>query len=992
MGSVFTATRRRARPSANRTWARSAWASIAVGLLAAAPLAGAQSPPLAAAQQTPQPQASPPARQEMDEVVITGSRLVRSDLTAPSPTVVINEDAIQLSGDATVENVLNELPQLSAGNNSSVNAAGGSGVLTANLRGLGATRTLTLVNGRRFIPANGAGNVDLATIPNALVKRVDVVTGGASAVYGSDAITGAVNFVLRDDFEGFQFDSQYGATTEGDGQTLDFSALFGTNVGNDRGNITLYASHSKRDPVMMQDRDFSSVPLNAQLGRSGSGNIPGGRFSLSAAQIATLNVGQGPGVIPVGPDGCTTPVNSVRFDVGGKVMRHCNPETLFNYAAGNYLLRPLDRWQLSGLAHYDITDAVQIYAELHYALADNEFQQAPDSLAIVTGTNPYFEVPNYATNPILSPDVRALFVNNPQIFDPTHSGNARIPGGVSRRVNELGPRNFAFERDTIGSTAGLRGDFEVGEHTWHWDVFGQYQRSRTDENVSNTMSQERMSLGLNTTTNSSGQVVCVTPVFGCVPVNPFGLDSISPEAAAFISPERSSTDLFERTVGGASLAGEFLSLPAGPISAAVGVEYRSDDYHYTPGATDLALEYGSSSRAITAGRFDVSEVFGEVRVPLLADKPFANVLALEGAVRYSDYSNFGNVNTWRAGLEWGPVEWLRFRSAYNVAIRAPGIDELYSPVTEGFSPGDDPCAAARNPTQAQKDFCVQQGVPAAEINNFQQAALGFSQLSGGNPNLREETSDTFTVGAVVRLPNRLNVAVDYYKINVDDAVATMDAQTTLDVCYQILDANSEPCRAITRLQGSGQVYQVRASNSNIGSLNVEGVDLSVDYTFNLPGAMAIGGDNAQLALALQTGWLFHRESQIIGDAVIDCAGFFGSCTSQGAGGSPDFKSMLIATFDTGPLMVRTQVRYIGGLKPLPAIADSTPVVANAVTYVDLVGSYRFGDKVEIYGGIDNAFDETPPLLTSSWGGDANTDVTMYDVIGRRYFMGVRLKF
>src|SRR5688572_24174189 len=208
------------------------------------------------------------AREEMDEVIVTGSRLVRSDLSAPSPTTVIDEDVVQLSGDVTVERVLYELPQLSAGNNSSVNSAGGSGVLTANLRGLGATRTLTLVNGRRFIPANGAGSVDLATIPSALVKRVDIITGGASAVYGSDAITGAVNFVLRDDFEGFQVGAQYGQTPESDATTISYDLMFGTNIAEDRGNITVYASHATRDPVMMEDRDFSRVPLNATLGPS----------------------------------------------------------------------------------------------------------------------------------------------------------------------------------------------------------------------------------------------------------------------------------------------------------------------------------------------------------------------------------------------------------------------------------------------------------------------------------------------------------------------------------------------------------------------------------------------------------------------------------------------------------------------------------------------------------------------------------------------------
>jgi outer membrane receptor protein involved in Fe transport len=924
------------------------------------------------------------ARETIDEVVVTGSRLVRSDLSAPSPTMVIPEDVVRLSGDTTVEAVLNELPQLSAGNNSSVNSAGGSGVLTANLRGLGATRTLTLVNGRRFIPANGAGSVDLATIPNALVKRVDIITGGASAIYGSDAITGAVNFLLRDDFEGFDLSTQFGQSGESDGKSTSYDLLFGTNFAEDRGNLTLFLSRATRDAVFMENRDFSRVPLNATLGPSGSGNIPGGRASLSAAQIGTLNVGQGAGVLPVGPEGCSTPVNSIRFDANGRVMRHCDPETLYNYAAGNYLLRPLERWQFSGLGRYDITDNIETYFDLHYALAKNEFQQAADSLSIVTGTNSYFEVLNYATNPVLTPDVRALFVDNPAIFDPMGTGNARISGGIARRTDELGLRNFAFERATLGSTFGVRGDFEVGDRTWRWDVFGQYHRSRTDEVVTGTMSPARLQLGLNSTT-AGGQVVCVTAALGCVPVNPFGLGSITPAAAAFISPARSSSDLFERSVMGASLAGEFFPLPAGPISAAVGVEYRDDQYEFMPGSTDLAREYGTASRGITAGRFDVAEAFVEVRIPILADKPFADVLAIEGAARHSDYSNFGSVDTWRAGLEWGPTDWLRFRGAYNIAIRAPGINELFAPIGSGFSPGNDPCAAIRNPSPAQRDFCVQHGVPTAERDTFVQAALGFNQISGGNPALTEETSETMTVGAVLKLPflDRFNLAVDYYQIEVDDAVATMNAQTTLDVCYQLLDANSEPCLAITRLTGSGQIYEVRASNSNIGSLSVEGVDLTIDYTF---------GEKATLGLMLNAGWLFERESQIVGAAVIDCAGFFGSCTAQGAGGSPDFKGLFMATYNNGPLMVRSQVRFIDGLAPLPAIAASTPVEAGSVTYVDFSTSYNFDDKFDIHVGIDNAFDEAPPLLTSSWGGDANTDVTLYDVIGRRYFLGLRARF
>ena len=936
------------------------------------------------------------AQETLTEVVVTGSRLVRSDLSAPSPTTVLGQDLVQLSGDTTVETVLNELPQLSAGNNSSVNSGGGSGVLTANLRGLGSMRTLTLVNGRRFIPANGLGNVDLATIPSALVERVEVITGGASAVYGSDAIAGAVNFILRDDVDGLETSVQYGETAEGDGMSQNYDALFGTNVADGRGNVTLYLSRSVRDPVMMEDRDFSRVPLNAQLGVSGSSNIPGGRVSLSAAQLATLDVGQGPGVLPTGAEGCSQRLNSIRFGAGGQVLAHCDPENLYNYAAGNYLLRPLERWQMAGLSRFDLNDHVEAYTDIHYALSNNEYQQASDSLAIVTGTSPYFEVRDYATNPVLTEDVRALFMNNPQIFDPTGSGDARISGGIARRLDELGVRNFAFERATLGGTAGLRGDFDIGDRTWKWDVFGQYQRARTDETINGMMSAARMSLGLDTVVDGSGNVVCATPVFGCVPVNPFGIGSISPEAAAFITPARSSTEVFERKVFGASLAGEVFDLPAGPVSTAIGVEYRDDQYEFMPGATDLAREYGSASRGITVGGFDVSEVFGEVRVPILSDLPMADILAIEGAARLSDYSNFGEATTWRLGLEWGPVESLRFRAAYNVAIRAPAISELYAPISEGFSPGTDPCAAARNPTQAQKDFCVQQGVPAAEVNNFQQTVLGFSQLSGGNPDLREEESETFTVGAVVQLPwvDNLNIAVDYFRIEVEDAVATMNAQTTLDVCYQMLDASSEPCQAIFRLPGSGQVYQVRASNSNIGSLSVEGVDLSTDYTYDLPDSFGLFENSAKLGVVLHAGWLFERVRQIIGAAPIDCAGYFGSCTAQGSdsGGSPDFKATLMASYSSGPLLVRSQLRYIDDLQPLANIAASTPVKADSVTYVDFSASYKINDSVEAFGGIDNAFDEQPPLLTSSWGGDANTDVTLYDVMGRRYFVGLRTRF
>ena len=402
-------------------------------------------------------------QETLAEVVVTGSRLVRSDLSAPSPTTVINQDLVQLSGDTTVEAVINELPQLSAGNNSSVNSAGGSGVLTANLRGLGAARTLTLVNGRRFIPANSAGSVDLATIPTALVERVEIITGGASAVYGSDAIAGAVNFLLRDDFEGLEVSTQYGETSESDGRTVQYDAVFGSNFAEDRGNVTLYASHSAArsgvhaEPRLLQNpaqRGARAQRLGQHSRRTREPERGADRFAERRRRTRRHSR----------PDPKAARRRSARF-ASAPTARCCVIAIRRRSTTTRRAITCCVRWSArSSPASRTIrlSEKVEGYAEVHYALAENEFQQAADSLAIVTGSNSYFEVLNYATNPVLTPDVRALFVNNPQVFDPDGDGNARISGGISRRVDELGLRNFAFERSTIGTTVGLRGDFAVG--------------------------------------------------------------------------------------------------------------------------------------------------------------------------------------------------------------------------------------------------------------------------------------------------------------------------------------------------------------------------------------------------------------------------------------------------------------------------------------------------------------------------------------------------
>ncbi|HEU4969850.1 TonB-dependent receptor domain-containing protein [Sphingomonas sp.] len=933
------------------------------------------------------------------DIVVTGSRLARPDLTAPSPITVVGEDDIKLSGNVTLEKTLNEFPQLAQGNTSTVNNGGGSGVLAANLRGLDATRTLTLVNGRRFIPADSNGSVDLTSIPDALIKRVEVITGGASAVYGSDAIAGAVNFILDDNFQGLQATAQAGITDRGDAGSKKFDITYGASLEDGRGNVTLSAAWATQDPITQADRPYSRVPLaeiNGKLVYSGSGNIPGTRVPLSLAQRNAL-VG-----VNLNPTGTCTSITGIRFGAGGTPLPYCQPEDTYNYAPFNLLQRPLERVNFSALGHYDITDHITAYTEAFFVNARNNSKLAPDSFTPVTpgAASSTLLVPNYATSASLSPAVRDFFVNNAAIFDPDGDGTAAVVGG-GRRASELGTRDSFYERQSYEITTGLRGDFDIGTQNWRWDAFYQYMRNRTDTRSEGVINQTRLSLGLDSVFNANGQAVCRSGFQGCVPVSIFGLGSITPEAGKYLTPTRKSYDIFERQVAGGSLSGALFDLPAGPVAVAVGVEYRKDSYQFTPSSMDLNNEYGAASSNALAGSFDVKEVFGELRVPILKDKPFFDTLAIEGAARYADYSTVGGVFTWKLGGEYAPVDWVRFRGAYNRAIRAPNINELFSARGQGFTGGTDPCArpnltGADTRSSAVKQFCVAQGVPAADIDTFTQATLGLTQESGGNPNLREEKSKTYTIGVVVSPPfvPRLNITADYFDVEVEGAITTINAQQTLNDCFTTLNANSPTCKSIFRLP-SGQIDFVRTSLSNIGALKVRGLDVQADYRVPLPGFMEFDGNVANLSLQAVGSWMFERSTQVPGSVTQDCAGFYGAGCSRGTGGFiiPDFKLNLNATYHSGPLTVRGQGRMIGGLDVFPTLRDKTIVKsAPAVWYFDLTANVDLNKNFTFFAGVNNLFDKMPPILGTTFVGDANVDVSLYDTLGRRYFAGLRVKF
>ena len=439
---------------------------------------------------------------------------------------------------------------------------------------------------------------------------------------------------------------------------------------------------------------------------------------------------------------------------------------------------------------------------------------------------------------------------------------------------------------------------------------------------------------------------------------------------------------------GGFISGELFEMPAGPLSVGVGFEQREDKFDFRPDTAAQGGEFGDPQPPIF-GAIDVTEFFAEARVPLIAGAPFADYLGLELAARTSDYNTIGDVTTWKAGVEWAPIDWLRFRTAYNEAIRSPNISELFSTVTIGFSAGDDRCDQDFNPSQAVKDLCVQQGVLPGDIDNFDQTNVGVGVRSGGNPNLREEEASTFTVGAVVTPLEGLNLTIDYYQIEIEGAINQLTAQQVIDNCFRELDNSSDTCQAINRFS-DGQIDFVDARSLNVAEVTASGLDFTADYTFDLPDSLSAFGASS-LNLNFLASWAFENETiGEPGQPGLDCLGFFGgACSGFNVFIQPDAKYQTNLSYISGAFFGRLQWRHIPEVKLFPG-AGNVVESADGVNYVDLNFEYNITDRISIFVGIDNVLDDEPPILGFSLAGDANVDISLYDVLGRRYSGGFRI--
>lgn len=934
---------------------------LATTLITGAALMGFAAPALA--------QTSPDANQ-VEDIVVTGSRIVRKDYVANSPIATVSTEQIEARGDVNVEQILNQLPQVVPGfSANSNNPANGSA--TVDLRGIGASRTLVLVNGHRFVPFDSSNAVDLNAIPAALIERVEVVTGGASATYGSDALSGVVNFIFKQNFEGIAFNTQYGISKYSDGEQFNASLLMGANIEGGRGNVTGFVGYSDRDGFFPnEDRPWALV---SNAGGSGTG-VYGGLNNIA------LN--------PYTAAGCPTASPCRRsFRTPGVPGVFNNDFTLsaasdrYNFSPVNLLQSPSERYNIAFLGHYDVTDKVEAFAEFYGSDVRNNIQLAPTP---ATG--------------IQIPYGNFFVQNNPALLAYANSrANPTAPLNFDRRMAEVGARIESHDSDVYQVNGGLR--FKLGGD-WKAELFGSYGRTELRTSIKNDVSRSRVAAAIaagGTATSCSAASLALFPT--CAPLNMFGANTISPAAANFIRLNFADLSVFERQDVQLNFTGTAFELPAGPLGVAFGFEYREDSLNSLPDSAKITGDiYGFNAAQAVGGSSQSKEIYGEAAVPVLRDLPFIKSLDLELGVRMSDYDTVGQLWAYKAGGSWEPVDSLRFRALYQRAVRAPNVFELFQAGDQGFPAVLDPCTtrnpgtgAARTLSAAVRTFCTAQLGVDPVTSGFVALNTQTESFFFGNPDLQEEESDTVTVGAVwspTFVPG-LTLTLDYYDISIDGYVGTIKGGVSgiVNDCFASLNLASAACNSSVGpliFRDAAGNLKARAPLGNVSQLETKGIDFAGRYGWNVPWAGGLWGDKLDLSFSVT-----YLDSYELDD--IEYKGTAGAYNISAS--LPEYKANISLGYDIGPVRFAYSGTYIDAMDNqgnIPAFEDGGYVGTPSYFYHDISATYSATDNIELFGGIRNLTDEKPPVFDNA--NDGNTDPNTFDVVGRYFFAGARLKY
>lgn len=966
---------------------------------------------LAAAPAFAQEQAQSDAAETESTIVVTGSRIQRQDLTSSSPVAVIQAEEFELSGAVNVEQVINTLPQVLPGLTGFSNNPG-NGAVTLNLRNLGATRTLVLVNGRRWMFYDTNQIVDLNTIPQFLISSVDVVTGGASAVYGSDAVAGVVNFRLRD-IEGIEAGATYSITERGDGARYSANLAMGSSFADDRGNVTLFANYTRRRSVFQGARAFSRNAAGDGCIVSGSTRDDGTELgtpfptgiAVSTCAARGGEVGFVPGGSPTGPIGTIgIGANSFIFNPsGGGTRAFQDPGDLYNFAPVNYLQLPQERYLMGAYGSYEVNDAVEVYSELSFVNNRVAQELAPTP----TGVTANLQI----ASPFFNDQTRTLLTQ--QDLAETNAatrGDGFATTNVSYRFVSAGARNQEATRQAFRILGGVRGAIT---DNLNYDAYYSYARTSNTQIQRGNVSRSRYIAALQTNFSGTGALQCsdaAARAAGCLPLNVFGLDQTNPAAVRFVGVNSTNLDRSELLNAVGALSGTLgnFGMGAEDIGFAVGAEYRKMRSEFIP---DTFLSSGDvlgfNAGQPTSGQYDVKEAFAELRVPVLRDS-FIHSLEFNGAVRYSDYSlaNVGGSWTYTGGVEFAPVRDLRFRAQYSRAVRAPNVQDLFGGNSTGFPGATDPCSdrgAAATRTDALRALCIANGVPGANVFTRQvQPAAQIQADFGGSPLVGEETSDTYTAGVVFSptfIP-RLNITADYFNIEVNDTIGVLAGglNNALALCFNTIQDLSNPiCQVFAGRRGaSGALGETAGGrnpqfrSANVGTLKTSGVDVQVDYNMPI-------GEGRVSFFYLGTYLDKFRNITIASIPERETIG-------EGTFGLPKYRHTARLSYSQGPVQTSLRWRFEGKTKDgridnvfngIQRIGTDIALLPKpflgSISYLDLSVGVDVNENLSFTAGVNNLLDKAPPILGSA-AEQANTLPSFFDVLGRDYFVSARLKF
>jgi outer membrane receptor protein involved in Fe transport len=948
-------------------------------------------------------------------VVVTGTRITAPGVTSSSPIYSVGAQEIALQQQPEVEKILRLLPITVPDDGQNANN-GSVGAATINLRGLGPQRNLIMIDGKRITPYNFNGLVDTSVIPTALIERVDIVTGGASAVYGSDAISGALNFVMKRDFEGFALNVDSSQTEESDGKQRTASMLLGANVADGRGNVTISVNWTDRDGVQLGARPLGQLGIDTATGDGLAEFLAGEPPPPPPAGCG------GPGAVAAGGSPTTIPTH---IEIaGGAVLGQFRDDgtlgadcSVFNFNPFNYYQTPQERYGGAVTGRFEMNEHVEAYSRFSYSSTEVRAQVAPSGI---------FFTPFYTplANPFISDQARASIIAaaNAGVADGTVvstpgdtqnwrdlNGDGAVDAGddlliaYARRTSELGARSTTYDNNSFQFVVGMRGDIVNG---WNYDVSfqrGEADRTNTNAGYTNVAHIEQQ-------VDSVDGVTCRSGAAGCVPINLFGgFGTITPEAAAYASASAIEQQSYDQQIAQASISGQLgmVQLPwaGSPLAVSFGGEYREESAETVPDeclklAPASCLGGAGGNTLPIAGGFRVHEVFGEAIMPLVSDHTGMQSIDVELGYRWADYDRTGQNRTWKYGLNWRPIDSLLLRAMKQRAARAPNVGELAAPQVSALDNAQfDPCSVGNpNPIDATlRQLCISTGMSDPQVGSVSDLAAGQINSFQGTDLDRlpePELADTLTVGFVwtpqfERFRNTV-LSLDYYDIDIDKVIGNYTPQEILDACYD--GGQAAQCAKIRRvggnllLPGSG----IETFTTNLNFLKAEGVELGASF------GLEIGRFGALNFQAHVNKYLTQESQSDSTLPVLDCLGHYGpSCL----GPLPEIRWIQRTSWDYRQFEVSYLWRHLGSVDIEQVVAaDTFPEFRHidAFDYVDLSLGYQVNDSIRVSFLATNIFDKDVPVVgneaADTTSNSGNTFPSVYDPLGRVFSLGVDMRF